>query len=152
MKVMPETHGAYKALRLAKEGQLPDRRTRLGSAVAAIESRIIEHFGELNSLQQVQLFNMLPLVLFLLKHPMTTDNGNLAADFKWAWQRVENGLKVLCDLADKKKAKKVPTIADIVAECQEPAPEPEKPRSIAEIAAECEDDASEDDDIINLFE
>ena len=104
---MSTTHGAYKALRLAKQGQLPDRRTRLGAAISAIEKRIIEHFGgELNNLQQIQLFNLLPLMCFLIEHPMTIGNANkIADDWKWCWSRVEQGLKTMVVLADNKPAK-----------------------------------------------
>jgi len=109
-----DKHLAYRYLTLAKKGQMPDRRTRLGSAIACIERKIIEHFGELNHLQQIQLFNLLPLMCFLIQHPMTIDGTNtIATDWKWCWSRVENGLKVLCDLADK-QVKKAPTVFEIL--------------------------------------
>jgi len=112
---MSNKHGAYTALALAKRGRLPDKRTRLGKAVCAIEQKIIEHFsGQLNNLQQIELFNLLPLIVFLFKHPMTTEKGTLATDYKWAWIRVENGLRVLCELAEKKPPAKVPTIEEII--------------------------------------
>ena len=114
---MSKKHGAYTALALAKEGRLPDKRTRLGKAVCAIERKIIEHFGgQLNNLQQVELFNLMPLIVFLLKHPMITEKGGLAEDWKWAFNKVENGLRVLCELANKKPPAKVPTIEEIVAD------------------------------------
>lgn len=110
-------HGAYKALRLAKQGHLPDRRSRVGKAMFAIEQKVIEHFGGLNNLQQIELFNLLPLIVFLLKKPPTNEKGQLDADWKWAWCKVENGLKVLRDLADNGKGKdKIPTIKQIVQE------------------------------------
>ena len=114
---MSEKHGAYTALALAKRDQLPDKRTRLGKAVRAIERKIVEHFGgQLNNLQQIQLFNMLPLIVFLLKHPMTTEQGALASDYKWAFGRIENGLRVLCELGSKKPPANVPTIEEIIAD------------------------------------
>ena len=48
------THGAYTALRKAKEGILPPEHTRAKEALDAIEDAIFDHFGELNALQQVQ--------------------------------------------------------------------------------------------------
>ena len=104
------THGAYKAMRLAKQGHLPKGSSQLGKAVYAIEAKIIEHFGgELNNLQQIQLFNMLPLITFLLCHPGISKSGkriSLNNDWKWAFSRVENGLKVLLQLGNSKQAKK----------------------------------------------
>jgi len=103
--IMPKKHMAYSALRLAKQGRLPDKRTRLGAAIAMLEKKILQHFGELNSLQQIELFNLLPLMVFLIQHPITVDGTNkIADDWKWCWTRVENGSKVLTDLGDKKPA------------------------------------------------
>jgi hypothetical protein len=106
------THGAYKALRLAKKGNLPDRRSRVGKAIHAMEQKVIEHFGGLNNLQQIELFNLLPLMVFLLKKPATNDKGQLDGDWKWAWNKVENGLKVLCQLADRDNGKRGPSLGD----------------------------------------
>ena len=107
---MAETHGAYKAMRRAKEGHLPKGSTQVGKAVYAMEAKIIEHFGgELNNLQQIQLFNMLPLITFLLAHPGISKKGKkigLNHDWKWAFSRVENGLKVLVQLGNNKQQKK----------------------------------------------
>jgi len=114
---MSKKHGAYTAHALAKQGRLPDKRTGLGKAVHAIERKITEHFGgELNNLQQIELFNLMPLIVFLLKHPVTTEEGTLAADYKWAFGRIENGLRVLCELGSKKPPAKVPTIEEIIAD------------------------------------
>ncbi len=110
---MPETHGAYKLLTLAKQGQLPDKRSKLGRAVKGIERAVIDHFGgELNNLQQIELFNLLPLIVFLLSHPMDTDGKRLADDWRWAWLRVENGLKVLVELGDQKPQGNMPSLDD----------------------------------------
>lgn len=107
---MAEKHGAYKQMRLAKQGHRPKRSTSLGKAVLAIEKKIIEHFGgELNNLQQIQLFNMLPLITFLLMHPGINKKGKkvlLNPDWRWAFSRVENGLKVLVQLGNSKQSKK----------------------------------------------
>lgn len=119
---MAELHGAYTESALAKQGQLPDGRTRRGRAVRAIARKITEHFGgQLNNLQQIQLFNMLPLIVFLLKHPMTTEKGTLAKDYMWAFGRIENGLRVLCELGNKKPPAKVPTIEEIIADYENEA-------------------------------
>jgi len=107
-----EKHGAYVALRLAKKGKLPDRRSRLGKAVYAIEQKVIEHFNGLNNLQQIQLFNLLPLIVLLLKKPATNEKDQLDGDWKWAWCKVESGLKVLCDLADKDNGNKGPKLSE----------------------------------------
>ena len=116
---MATLHGAYKALALAKQGQLPDRRTRLGKAVQAIEKKIREHFGgELNSLQQIELFNLMPLICFLLKHPATGENGKLNEDFKWVWVRVENALRILCELGNKKPPAKVPSLSEWIEQTE----------------------------------
>lgn len=106
---MNQKHNAYKLLSLAKQGQMPDRRGKLGRAVKGIERAVLDHFnGELNNLQQIELFNLLPLIVFLLSHPMNTDGKRLADDWRWAWTRVENGLKVLCELGDKKPSSPLP--------------------------------------------
>jgi hypothetical protein len=116
--LMAETHGAYKAMRLAKQGHLPKGSTQVGKAVLAIEKKIIEHFGgELNNLQQIQLFNMLPLVTFLLMHPGINKKGkqvSLNPDWRWAFSRVESGMKVLVQLGNSKRSKKVPNLQQYI--------------------------------------
>jgi len=49
----------------------------LGAAVKAVEKKIIEHFDGLHNLQQIELFNLLPLIVFLLQHPMTRTKAGL---------------------------------------------------------------------------
>jgi hypothetical protein len=89
-------HGAYQVMRLAKEGHLPDKRTRLGKAVEAVRKGIVEHFGgELNPLQQFTLFTLMPKIAFWFEHPMTTDKGTLAADWKYIDKRIEEQIKEL---------------------------------------------------------
>ena len=104
------THGAYKKMRRVKEGYMPKGSTQIGKAVIAIEAKIREHFNnDLNNLQQIQLFNMLPLITFLLAHPGISKKGkkiSLNHDWKWAFSRVENGLKVLVQLGNSKQSKK----------------------------------------------
>ena len=114
---MAEIHGAYTMLALAKQGKLPDGRSRLGKAIRAIQKRIAEHFGgELNHLQEIEMFNLTPLLCFLLQHPATTQSGKLSEDWKWCFTRVENALRVLCELGSKKPPAKVPTIEEIINE------------------------------------
>lgn len=94
-------HSAYLWMKRCKQGQLPHGNTNPGKALAAIELGLIEHFGDLNVPQQVQLNLLRPLLVFWMLHPITVEGG-LAADFKWCHSRIENGLRVLCELADKK--------------------------------------------------
>jgi hypothetical protein len=96
-------HGAYKLAREVKQGLLPDKRTTLGAILAEIETRMHEHYGNLNGPQAV-LFNttILPHIAFLLKHPMVDEKtGELMSDWCWTSTRVENSLKTLHSLAGK---------------------------------------------------
>jgi hypothetical protein len=114
---MPKKHGAYQAMNLAKQGKLPDKRTHLGITIKTFEVLVFDHFGELNNLQQIQLSNMLPLVVLLYSLPMRNENGKLSDDWKWAYNRVEKSLLVLCELADKQPSK-VPSLQNWI-EAQE---------------------------------
>ena len=56
---------------------------------------------------------MLPLITFLLAHPGVAKKGkkiSLNHDWKWAFSRVENGLKVLVQLGSSKPKKDVPDL------------------------------------------
>ena len=93
-------HGAYKSLRLAKEGKLPPGNTRIRKALDACEIKLREHYGGFNGVQEVHFSIVLvPHLLFLLEHPMVNDAGELLSDWKWVSNKVENGLKMLAQLA-----------------------------------------------------
>jgi hypothetical protein len=111
-----ETHGAYKALKLLKEGDFPDRRTRYGAALAAIEDAVRDHFHEFNALQEVEFFfTTLPLVGFLLKKPMTNDKEEISPDWRWSSHRLDKSLNRLVELADS-QPKQEPDLKTIIAE------------------------------------
>jgi hypothetical protein len=95
-------HSAYLWMRKCKQGQSPPGNTNVAKALAAIETELIKHFGELNAPQQIQLNLLRPLFAFWLLHPVTLEEGSdkLASDFKWVHGKLESGLRVLCDLAD----------------------------------------------------
>ena len=103
-----EKHGAYKIMRLAKEGHLPDKRTRLGKAIEAVRQSIISHFGgDLNDLQQFTLFTLMPKIAFWFEHPMVTDEGKLSEDWKYIDKRIEEQVKELQRQANSGNGKKV---------------------------------------------
>ena len=97
-----ETHGAYTALRLAKEGIMPTENPKAKQALDAIENAIFDHFGELNALQQIQLALMRPLFIFFIIHPGLNPEGDkrINHDFQWIHNKVEVGLKNLITLGE----------------------------------------------------
>jgi hypothetical protein len=106
-------HGSYKLLRELKEGLPVDKRTTLGATLAQIELRLQKHFGSFNGPQAV-LFStiLLPHLAFLLNHPMINEDGNLMADWKWASSKVENGLRLLTQLAGSEVKKPVSSLEE----------------------------------------
>ncbi len=113
-------HSAYSWMKRCKQGQLPPGNTNIAKTLAAIEVELIEHFGNLNGPQQIQLNLLRPLFTFWLLHPGTTedDEDKLAFDFKWVHGKLESGLKVLCELGSSKPQGHVPTIPEIIAQIE----------------------------------
>ena len=97
-----ENNCAYSALRLAKEGILPQENPRVKQALDAIELAIFDHFGELNALQQVQFALMRPLFVFFVLHPGINpeDNKRVNHDWQWIHSKIEVGLKNLITLGE----------------------------------------------------
>ena len=97
-----ENNCAYSALRLAKEGILPQENPRVKQALDAIELAIFDHFGELNALQQVHFALMRPLFVFFILHPGINpeDGKRVNHDFQWIFSKIEVGLKNLITLGE----------------------------------------------------
>lgn len=106
-------HSAYAWLRRAKEGQLPPGNSNVRKALIAVEVELIKHFGQLNGPQQVQLSLLRPVLIFWILHPGFTGTDSISQDFKWAHARIESGLKVLCELADRKHDRP-PTLEELL--------------------------------------
>ena len=108
-----QTHGAYKVMRLAKEGELPDGRTHLGKALTDIKHGYIDYYGPLSYPQELTLFRLITLYAFWLQHPGQTDKGELAQDWKFILDRIERHER---QLAEQEKDKRVRRPKDGLAE------------------------------------
>jgi hypothetical protein len=126
-------HGAYRALRLATEGRLPSKRTRIGKALQAVELRLRDHFNGFNDIQEVHFSTiLLPHILFLLEHPMVNSKGKLSSDWKWVSNKVEKGYEVLVKFGNSEKTSPVPDLEVIIAEAKAES-ESEKPESVGNL-------------------
>jgi len=92
-----EKHGAYRLMRLAKSGELPDGRTHIGRALADIKQGYIDYYGPLSYPQVLTLFRLISLYAFWLQHPGQTDKGELAQDWKFILDRIERHERLLAD-------------------------------------------------------
>ena len=111
------SHAAYYWMKRVKENILPPANTGVRKALDAIEVELVRHFGELNAPQMVQLNLLRPLLVWWMLHPGTVGtDGQLATDFKWVHSRIENGIRVLCELGEKQPARPVQTLQDYIRE------------------------------------
>ena len=93
-------HSAYSMMRRIKDGYLPRKNTVLRKTLDEIEHRLIDHFGTLNVLQEVQLGLLRPLIAFYLLHPGTNDSGDsLNQTYMWAYRQISIGMKSLDELS-----------------------------------------------------
>ena len=111
-----EKHGAYKALRLLKQGDFPDRRTTFGAGLYAVENLLRNHFNEFNPMQEAEFFlSTLPLIGFLLKKPMCNEAGQIDVDWKWASIRLDKSLRSLVDFSKADTPKDIPNLTKYLA-------------------------------------
>jgi hypothetical protein len=125
------SHSAYAWLRRVKEGQLPSKRLNIRKALDAVEVAIIEHFGEMNALQQVQLNLLRPFLVFWMLHPAimgtsensaegdNNENLRISSDFLHAHNKIEQGLQKLCDLGKSQPNNPKLTLTEILKQHEE---------------------------------
>jgi len=104
------THGGYLALRKAKEGIYPDKRTKLGMALTSFQGELEDHFNGFNSIQRVYFSTiMVPLFIFLWEcDPISGDGWHF--DWKWSLSRLDNCYQKLVQLADSKPSKAIESL------------------------------------------
>lgn len=115
-----QMHGAYTALRLAQEGKMPRKTTRLGKAMLAVEAKLKAHYDGFNELQDVHFALILqPRILFLLQCPVYSADGSLHIDWHRMSVQVEKSLQILDRFMSPDKSREAPDLEAIIIEAKE---------------------------------
>ena len=107
--------GHYLALSKAKQGILPDGRTKVGKTVSCFTSWLKSHYGaNWNPLQEARLSIAIPWLIFWAMCPMVNQDGHIMSDFMKASGHLERCVKDIASLATKDGDGKGPNLKEYI--------------------------------------